>query len=71
MIKLPFGARHPAVSFLLLLAVADDAIDLGIIRFRTGIHRSRTLSCCQNESSVLRRFIARRLRRETCVENSS
>lgn len=26
-----FGARHPAVSFLLLLAVADDAIGLAII----------------------------------------
>lgn len=26
-----FGAKHPAVSFLLLLAVADDAIGLGII----------------------------------------
>ena len=26
-----FGNRHPAVSFLLLLAVADDAIGLGII----------------------------------------
>lgn len=26
-----FGARHPAVSYLLLLAVADDAIGLGII----------------------------------------
>lgn len=30
-IRLLFGARHPAVSFLLLLAVADDAIGLGII----------------------------------------
>ncbi|MDG1895120.1 MAG: Na+/H+ antiporter NhaA [Fuerstiella sp.] len=30
-IKFLFGARHPAVSFLLLLAVADDAIGLGII----------------------------------------
>lgn len=29
--KLVFGASHPAVSFLLLLAVADDAIGLGII----------------------------------------
>ena len=29
--KFLFGARHPAVSFLLLLAVADDAIGLGII----------------------------------------
>ena len=26
-----FGSKHPAVSFLLLLAVADDAIGLGII----------------------------------------
>jgi len=26
-----FGRRHPAVSFLLLLAIADDAIGLGII----------------------------------------
>jgi len=26
-----FGARHPAITFLLLLAVADDAIGLGII----------------------------------------
>ncbi len=26
-----FGERHPAVSFLLLLAVADDAVGLGII----------------------------------------
>ncbi len=26
-----FGARHPAVAFLLLLAVVDDAIGLGII----------------------------------------
>lgn len=26
-----FGAKHPAVNFLLLLAVADDAIGLGII----------------------------------------
>ncbi len=30
-IRTLFGARHPAVSFLLLLAVADDAIGLGII----------------------------------------
>ena len=29
--RLVFGSRHPAVSFLLLLAVADDAIGLGII----------------------------------------
>jgi NhaA family Na+:H+ antiporter len=29
--RLVFGARHPAVNFLLLLAVADDAIGLGII----------------------------------------
>lgn len=29
--RLCFGAGHPAVSFLLLLAVADDAIGLGII----------------------------------------
>lgn len=31
--KLIFGAGHPAISFLLLLAVADDAIGLGIIAF--------------------------------------
>jgi len=29
--RLVFGARHPAVSFLLLLAVADDAVGLAII----------------------------------------
>ena len=29
--RIVFGDRHPAVSFLLLLAVADDAIGLGII----------------------------------------
>ena len=29
--RLVFGARHPAVNFLLLLAVADDGIGLGII----------------------------------------
>lgn len=29
--RLVFGASHPAVSYLLLLAVADDAIGLGII----------------------------------------
>ncbi len=29
--RLAFGASHPAVSFLLLLAVADDALGLGII----------------------------------------
>ncbi len=29
--RLVFGAKHPAVNFLLLLAVADDAIGLGII----------------------------------------
>ena len=29
--RLAFGARHPAVSFLLLLAVADDAAGLAII----------------------------------------
>lgn len=29
--RVVFGNRHPAVSFLLLLAVADDAIGLGII----------------------------------------
>ena len=29
--RLVFGATHPAVNFLLLLAVADDAIGLGII----------------------------------------
>ena len=29
--RLVFGARHPAISFLLLLAIADDAIGLAII----------------------------------------
>jgi Na+:H+ antiporter, NhaA family len=29
--KLIFGARHPATAFLLLLAVADDALGLGIL----------------------------------------
>lgn len=29
--RIVFGARHPAVSFLLLLAVADDALGLAII----------------------------------------
>lgn len=29
--RIVFGSRHPAVSYLLLLAVADDAIGLGII----------------------------------------
>jgi NhaA family Na+:H+ antiporter len=29
--RLVFGAMHPAVNFLLLLAVADDALGLGII----------------------------------------
>ena len=29
--RMVFGNRHPAVSYLLLLAVADDAIGLGII----------------------------------------
>ncbi|SNB46884.1 Na+/H+ antiporter NhaA [Geobacter sp. DSM 9736] len=29
--RIVFGARHPAVSFLLLLAIADDAIGLAII----------------------------------------
>jgi len=29
--RMVFGSKHPAVSFLLLLAVADDAIGLGII----------------------------------------
>ncbi|MCX5876677.1 MAG: Na+/H+ antiporter NhaA [Deltaproteobacteria bacterium] len=29
--SLVFGRRHPAVAFLLLLAIADDAIGLGII----------------------------------------
>ena len=29
--RLIFGARHPAVTFLLLLAIADDAIGLAII----------------------------------------
>ena len=29
--KVVFGSKHPAVSFLLLLAIADDAIGLGII----------------------------------------
>ncbi len=31
--KFVFGSGHPAISFLLLLAVADDAIGLGIIAF--------------------------------------
>lgn len=31
--KMIFGKGHPAISFLLLLAVADDAIGLGIIAF--------------------------------------
>ncbi len=31
MARLVFGHRHPAVNFLLLLAVADDGIGLGII----------------------------------------
>jgi len=30
-VSMVFGRRHPAVSFLLLLAIADDAIGLGII----------------------------------------
>ncbi len=29
--RIAFGSKHPAVSFLLLLAVADDGIGLGII----------------------------------------
>lgn len=29
--RLVFGARHPAVSFLLLLAIADDAVGMAII----------------------------------------
>ena len=29
--KIVFGGSHPAISFLLLLAVADDAVGLGII----------------------------------------
>ena len=29
--RIVFGANHPAVSFLLLLAVADDGLGLGII----------------------------------------
>jgi len=29
--KIVFGGNHPAISFLLLLAIADDAIGLGII----------------------------------------
>jgi len=29
--RIVFGKKHPAVSFLLLLAVADDAVGLGII----------------------------------------
>jgi len=29
--RMVFGANHPAVSYLLLLAVADDAVGLGII----------------------------------------
>jgi NhaA family Na+:H+ antiporter len=29
--RLVFGSRHPAVNYLLLLAVADDALGLGII----------------------------------------
>jgi Na+:H+ antiporter, NhaA family len=29
--RMVFGSKHPAVNFLLLLAVADDAIGLGII----------------------------------------
>ena len=29
--KLIFGAKHPAINFLLLLAIVDDAIGLGII----------------------------------------
>lgn len=31
--RLIFGKGHPAISFLLLLAIADDAIGLGIIAF--------------------------------------
>ncbi|MEZ6094191.1 MAG: Na+/H+ antiporter NhaA [Pirellulaceae bacterium] len=31
--RLLFGKGHPAISFLLLLAIADDAIGLGIIAF--------------------------------------
>ncbi len=31
--RLLFGPGHPAISFLLLLAIADDAIGLGIIAF--------------------------------------
>lgn len=31
--RIVFGANHPAVSFLLLLAIADDAVGLAIIAF--------------------------------------
>ncbi len=31
--RIMFGKGHPAISFLLLLAIADDAIGLGIIAF--------------------------------------
>ena len=40
--RLIFGAKHPAIPFLLLLAIADDALGLGILAifYPTGTLRS-------------------------------
>ena len=46
--RVVFGAKHPAVNFLLLLAVADDAIGLGIIAVFYGDPNNPLLpsTCC-------------------------
>ena len=56
-----FGPGHPAVSFLLLLAVADDAIGLGIIAFAYPTDEPQWLNTLWIIPGMLLAFSLRRL----------
>jgi NhaA family Na+:H+ antiporter len=58
-----FGARHPAIPFLLLLAIADDAIGLIILAvfYPTGEVNLPIFFACVTAAVLLNRFGLRRL----------
>lgn len=62
--RLLFGKGHPAVSFLLLLAVADDAIGLGIIAigYPDPAHPTEWMNLLWVVPGVVTAWICRRLR---------
>ena len=62
--RVVFGPMHPAVNFLLLLAVADDAIGLGIIAvfYPDPLHPVKPLWLLLVVGGMAAAFIIRRLR---------